>query len=438
MAASEKNRKIRICIDPSNVNKAIKRFIYPMTAEQVMSELHGAIYFSAPDIKAGYCQLPLDEESSYLTKFNTPLRIYRWLRLPFGIKSAPELYQRVMDSMLEDIEGATAIMDDIIIAGKTEEEHDIILKKVLENATEWNVKLNLEKCKLKQTSIKYVGHNISSEGAKSDPEKVRAIVNMPAPKSKSEGSTFLGFITYLSKFIPRLSRVDSPLRDVNKSDVFYWNKAQETTFKKLKQLCAEACTLAFYDVNKPTVIQCDSSSFSLRAALVQNDKVIAYTTRAQNSTEQNYSQTQKELKAIEHACEKFHTYIYAKPVTVESDHQPLETIFKKQIQRAPNRLQSMLLRLSIYDITVKYKKGKSIFLADTLSRAPLPETSHKELEEMMVHKVAISDEKLQQFRQQTTAELSNLVTNILEGWPAERSEVSEDVKPYWTVRDELD
>ena len=98
----------------------------------------------------------------------------------------------------------------------------------------------------------------------------------------------------------------------------------------------------------------------------------------------------------------------------------------------------MLLRLIFYDIKVKCKKGKNMFLADTLSKAPFPETSHKEVQEIMVYKVAISDGKLQQFRQQTTAELSNLVTTTLEGWPAERSEVSEDVKPYWTFREELD
>ena len=262
--------------------------------------------------------------------------------------------------MLEDIEGATAIVDDIIVAGRTIEEHDEILKRVLYRATEWNVKLNLEKCRLRQTSIKYVGHIITDSGAKPDPDKIRAIVQMPEPKNKEEVSTFLGFVTYLGKFIPKLSEVDSPLRDVNKSTVFFWNKAQAKSFNKLKELCAEACTLAYYDVKKSTVIQCDASSFGLGAALVQEDRVIAYSSRALNSTEQNYSQIQKELKAIEHACEKFHTYIYAKPVSVETDHQPLELIFRKPIHKAPKRLQPMLLRLSIYDLTVKYKKGKLI------------------------------------------------------------------------------
>ena len=440
MAVSQRNGKIRICLDPSNVNKAIKRSIYPMkTVEQVMSQLSGAKYFSTLDAKSGYCQLPLDEKSSYLTVFNTPLGRFRWLRLPFGIKSAPEIYQRTMDTMLEGIDGATAIMDDIIIASSTLEEHDKIIETVLQRATNWNVKLNMEECKLRQTSIKYVGHIITDKGVKPDHEKVRAVMEMPEPKSKEDIGRFLGFITYLGKFIPKLSEVDNPLRDVNKCEEFFWNKPQAQAFKKLKELCAKETILAYYDVTKETTIQCDASSYGLGAALVQGTKVIAYASRALNKVEQNYSQIQKELKAIEFACEKFHTYIYAKPVKVESDHKPLEIIFKKPMHLAPRRLQTMLLRLSIYDIEVIYKKGSTMYLADTLSRAKLPETTViKEEETIMVHKVSVSDERIQHFRQNTTRELSELVTTILEGWPEEKSLLPEQVKPYWNFREELD
>jgi transposase InsO family protein len=439
MAVSDRKGQVRVCIDPSSLNKSIRRSIYPMkTIEEVISNLNGMKYFSTLDAKSGFCQLPLDDESSYLTTFNTPLGRFRWLVLPFGIKSAPEIYQRTMDSMLEGIDGATAIMDDIIIAGKTLEEHDEILKSVLQRATEWNVKLNIDKCNLRQQSIKYVGHIITDKGANPDPEKVRAIVEMPQPTTREEIATFLGFVTYLNKFIPKLSEVDSPLRDVMKSEVFFWYKPQELAFKKIKELCASASTLAYYDVNEPTVIQCDASSFGIGAALCQEKGVIAYTSRALNSTEQNYSQIQKELKAIEHACRKFHTYIYGKQVTIETDHQPLEAIFKKPIHVAPKRLQPMLLRLSIYDLTVAFKKGKLMYLADTLSRAPLPETVIQEEETMMVHKISISGERMKQFRKHTTEELSTLVTTILEGWPEEKCQVSDELKPYWNFRDELD
>ena len=171
------------------------------------------------DAKSGFLQIQLDYESSLLTTFNTPIGRYRWLRLPFGIKSAPEIYQRIMDNMLEGIEGARAIMDDILIAGK-----DKIMKAVVARATEWNLKLNFDKCQIKQRQVKYVGHLVTNNGLKPDPNKVKAMREMPEPKSKEDIRRFLGCIHYLAKFIPNLSEIDQPLRQVMKKEVsFHWD-----------------------------------------------------------------------------------------------------------------------------------------------------------------------------------------------------------------------
>jgi len=135
--------KIRICIDPSDLNKAIKREHYPMRSiEEVISTMPGAKVFSILDAKSGFLQIELDEASSLLTTFNTPIGRFRWLRLPFGIKCAPEIFQRIMDQMLEGIDGATGVMDNILIAASTIKEHDAILRKVVERATSYNLKLN--------------------------------------------------------------------------------------------------------------------------------------------------------------------------------------------------------------------------------------------------------------------------------------------------------
>ena len=136
-------RDIRICLDPKDLNKAVQREHYPIpTVEDILAEIPNAKVFSVLDAKSGYLQIKLDYESSMLTMFNTPIGRYRWLRLPFGIKSAPEIYQRLMDMMLEGIEGARAVMDDILVAAETREEHNKILKKVIQKATEWNLKFN--------------------------------------------------------------------------------------------------------------------------------------------------------------------------------------------------------------------------------------------------------------------------------------------------------
>ena len=220
MVAAVRNGKVRICIDPSDLNKVIKRKHHPMrTVEEVVSMIPGAKVFSVLDAKSGLLQIEMDEQSSFLTTFNTPIGRFRWLRLPFGIKCAPEIYQRIMDQMLEGIVGAISVMDDILIAAPTVEEHNAILRRVVERATSYNLRLNFSKCHIRQPSVPYVGHLITADGLRPDPAKVEAVRDMPPPVDKEGVHRFLGFVTYLSKFIPNLSEVDAPLRQLLKRDV---------------------------------------------------------------------------------------------------------------------------------------------------------------------------------------------------------------------------
>ena len=143
--------------------------------------------------------------------------------MPFGVWFAPEIYQRIMDQMLEGVEGAFAITDDILIVGCDLEHHDRILKEVIKRATDYNLKLNFEKCSVRQPSVTYMGHVISAEGLQIDPEKVKAIIAMPAPSDKDGVRLFLGLVQYVAKFIPKLSEIDAPLHSLLKSDVdFTW------------------------------------------------------------------------------------------------------------------------------------------------------------------------------------------------------------------------
>ena len=285
------NGKLRICSDAKDLNKAIRREHYSNpTVEEVVATMPGAKVFSKIDAKSGFLQIKLDYESSLLTTFNSPIGRYRWLRLPFGIKSAPEIYQRIMDEMLEDIDGARAIMDDILIAGKTPQEHNRIMRKVVERATEWNLKLNFDKGQVKQPRVTYVGHLVTGQGLQPDPEKVRAVRSMPVPGSKEDVRRILGFVQYLSKFIPNMSRVDGPLRDVmNRNVEFYWNKQQLRSFDELKELCCSTPVLAYYDVTKDVTIKCDASSYGLGGVLLKDGRPIAYTSRALTPTEKRYA-----------------------------------------------------------------------------------------------------------------------------------------------------
>ena len=442
MTVVAKGDKVRICLDPQDLNRQIQREHYPMkTVEQIVSEIPNAKIFSTLDAKSGFLQIKLTEESSYLTTFNTPIGRYRWLRLPFGVSCAPEVFQRIMEEMLEGITGAFAVIDDILIAGENVEEHDKILSKVLKKACDYNLRLNFDKVKIRQTEVAYVGHVISQDGLKPDPEKVKAVLDMPCPTSKQSLKRFLGFVTYLSKFLPHLSTSTESLRRLLKEDViFEWNLPQEQAFQEIKLLCTKCPILKFYDVTKPITIQSDASSTGLGAVLLQEGRPVAYSSRAMTETETRYAQIEKELLSIVFACKQFHCYIFGKPTLVLNDHKPLETIFKKPLYTCPLRLQRMLLFLQWYDLEVRYERGSNMTLADTLSRAytdpPVPENI-SETDIPINFVVAITEERESQLRADTECELKVLKQIIMSGWPEDKSQIPVEALPYWKHRAEL-
>lgn len=442
MVVNIRNNKLRICIDPRELNQAIKREHYPMrTVEEIVAEIPDAKIFSILDAKSGFHQIKLDEESSLLTTFNTPIGRYRWLRLPFGLKCAPEIFQRIMDQMLEGIEGAFAIVDDILVAGRDQQQHDQILKQVIERATSYNLTLNMEKCRIRQKQVPYVGHLLTSDGLLPDPEKLVAIRNMPIPQNKEDVKRFLGFVTYLGKFIPNLSEVDAPLRALLKTGVsFDWQSAQEQAFNTLKDVCSKPPVLKFYDASKPVEIHCDASKNGLGAVLMQDSKPVAYSSRSMTSTETRYAQLEKEMLSIVHACKKFHCYIFGKETTVYNDHKPLEQIWKKPLLAAPMRLQRMMLALQWYDLKIHYRPGKEMYLPDTLSRAYLPESKPEisSLDQVnAVDFLSITKEKYTELQECTERELNELTSVIIDGWPDSKKQLPNAARPYWDSRSEL-
>ena len=262
------------------------------TVGEVVASFPNTIVFSVLNAKSGLLEIKLGYESSLLTTFNTPRGRYRWLSLPFGVKSAPEIFQRKMDEMLEGIEGARAVLDDILVAGKDEEEHDRILENVIRRATDYNLGFNFKKCQIKKRRVKYVGHVVSEKGLEQCPDKSEGDPRHARPtQSEEELRRFLGMVQYLCKFIPDLSTVDAPLREVTKQDVeFFWLKPQKDGFERLKTRCCEAPVLAIFDPKKEVTVQCDASSYGLGGGLLQKGRPVAYTSHALTPTEQRYSQ----------------------------------------------------------------------------------------------------------------------------------------------------
>lgn len=198
--------------------------------------------------------------------------------------------------------------------------------------------------------------------------------------------------------------------------------------------------MRFYDVSKPVTLTCDASFGGVGAACLQDGILVACASRSLTKTEQNYAQIEKELLAVIFACNKFHDYILGKNVTVETDHKPLEIIFKKPLLTAPMRLQRMMLQLQRYDLSLVYKKGSQLFIADALSRAQLSETSPSDIEDYEVLTVQpVGSHKMTELKRETALDptMINLASVILHGWPVSKSDVPDDLKPYFNVRDQL-
>ena len=303
MLVVAKPNKLRICLDPRDLNKAIRREHYQLpTVEEVVTRLTHAKKFTVVDAKDGCWQKRLDTDSSYKTTFNTPFGRYRWKRMPFGICSAPEIWQRTMHEFVEDLEGVEVIADDFLIAGfgTTDDEVNLSLESneraFLEKCRQWNLKLNRAKVRRHQSSVKFMGHLLTSEGLKPDPDKIQAILQLPEPEDRPALKRFLGMVTYLSKFMPHLSEMTEPLRPLEDKDVeFQWLEQHSVAIATIKKFLTEAPVLKYYDVSKPVTVQCDASQSGLGAVLLQDAQPICYASRALTDTEMRYAQIEKEM-----------------------------------------------------------------------------------------------------------------------------------------------
>ncbi|XP_053154028.1 uncharacterized protein K02A2.6-like isoform X1 [Hemicordylus capensis] len=336
------------------------------------------------------------------------------------------------------------IADDMIIAARTSEEHNQILHQVMETARAKNIKFNKEKSQFKVDSVKYMGHIVTAQGVKVDEEKVKAIREMPPPCDRQGVLRFLGSVQYLSKYIPREAELTAPLRNLLKKNVlFQWMPEHQKAFEVVKQQLCQAPLLQYFDVKKSVLVQADASKDGLGACLLQEGKPVTYASRSFSLSEQNYAQIEKELLAVLYAMRKLHQYVFGKVVLVQTDHKPLEVIFKKSIGSAPARLQHVLLQLQRYQLDIVYTPGRQMYLADTLSRAAVdpPKNDEEQLEgERVIHKlsaVAMHSEGVSAIQEATSHDnqLQAVVALIRQGWPQYMKDVPLLVKPFWPMKD---
>ena len=379
----KKDGSVRICGDYKvTVNQVSKNDTYPLPRiEDIFASLSGGTSFSKLDLAHAYQQITLDEESRKYVTVNTHKGLYRYNRLPFGVTSAPSIFQRTMENILQGLPHVSVYIDDILITGKTDEEHLQNLDGVLKRFEEAGVRLRRDKCRFMLPSVEYLGHKISEKGLQPTDNKVLAIKEAPTPKDVSQLKSFLGLVNYYGKFLNNLSSTLSPLyRLLQAKTKWSWGSEQEESFRKVKSMLTSDCLLIHYDPDKELLLACDASPYGVGAVLSHKledgqEKPIAFASRSLAPAERKYSQLEKEGLAVVFGVKRFHQYIFGRHFTIHSDHKPLQHLFKESSTiptMASARIQRWSLTLGAYDYSITYKEGKYHANADSLSRLPLP------------------------------------------------------------------
>ena len=304
------NSELCLCLDLHDLNRAICPNHHKIpTVEEVAHEFTNLQYFTKLDACHGYWSIVLDEESSVLTTFNSPYGRYHFLHLPFCLVCSQDIFQKKMDHFLEECPGCIRIADDITIHGCTKAEHDAHLHNLMQVAHKYGVVFNPQKMHVKAQAINFFGCLYDAKGVHPDVEKVDAVHALPAPTNVTDLQEFLGMVTYLSPFIHGLSTLTAPLWELLKKDAnFTWNASYETAFEQVKQAIVSDTTLRYFNLSLPVSIQVDASQVGLGAALLQNNKPIAVTSKALTDAEYRYANIERDAshclqsRVILHLC----------------------------------------------------------------------------------------------------------------------------------------
>lgn len=438
------NGDIRLCIDCKvTINKCIQTEHYPLPRiEDIFASLATCRVFCVIDLTGAYLQLSVSPESQELLTINTFKGLFKYTRLPFGVSNSASIFQSIMDQILVKLDNVFCYLDDILIGGPNIQECKEKLFLVLSRLNEYNVRINLDKCKFLEKTVKYLGHTLYNGEVRPNDDKVEAILKAPAPSNVQQLQSYLGLINYYGKFIPNLS---SELKDLykllQKNINFVWSSDCQRAFTKTKELITSHNVLELYDPQKPIVIATDASPYGVGAVLSHIvdgiEKPVLFASSTLSNAEKNYSQIHREALAIVFAVRRFHNYIYGHSFTLCTDHQSLKEIFnpkKSTPSVAAARLQRWAVILSMYDYQIVHRRGSLMSHADALSRLPIE--GKTEIEEVQINFFNFSNDApvdwaMIQKNTMSDPVLSKVFNYVHDGWP---KVITEPIKPYFAKR----
>jgi RNase H-like domain found in reverse transcriptase/Reverse transcriptase (RNA-dependent DNA polymerase)/Integrase zinc binding domain/Integrase core domain len=367
-------QKWRVVIDYRKLNEITVDDKYPLpNISDLLDQLGKCEYFTTLDLASGFHQLEIHPEDIPKTAFSVENGHFEFIRMSFGLKNAPSTFQRVMDNILLGIQNERCLvyMDDIIVYSPTIQEHIARLTDVFKRLRKANLKIQPDKCEFLRKEVAYLGHLVTKDGVKPNPDKIKCIENFPEPKNQKQIKSFLGLSGYYRRFIPNFAKISKPLTKLLQKDVqFNFDSECRKSFNELKQAIITSPILIYPNFDEPFILTTDASAYAIGAVLSQGqinkDLPIAFASRTLCPAETKYSTIERELLAIVWAVKHFRPYLYGRKFKLVTDHRPLTWLFS--IKDPGSRLARWRLKLEEYDYEIIYKPGRINKNADALSR----------------------------------------------------------------------
>ena len=373
----KKSGEVRFCVDFRRINALTTGDSYPLPPIQTMlDDLHASKVFTSLDARSAYWSIPVEPSDRPKTAFSDGARLFQFTRMPYGLKTAPQTFQRTINLVLSSVLGrhTAAYLDDVVIFSEDMDSHLLHLRETLTLLHRAGFRLNPEKCDVAVEEFKFLGFVVSAHGIRPDPEKTRAIAEMERPKDARGVRRFLGCVGFFRRHIAKFAEIAASLTNLTRKDAsFKWTEDHQQAFEGLKGKLLTAPVLLNPDYSQEFQVHTDASKVAVGGCLMQKDKegrlhAIAYYSRKMKGAETRYSATDSEALAVVESVRAFDPYLYGRKFTVFTDHRPLLYIFKR-LTKSP-RMSRWGLELQTYDYTIQYQPGSTHKVPDMLSRTP--------------------------------------------------------------------